>query len=387
MQLKGLTWAHTRGFAPLSVLGRVWEDTHPDQEVVWQARSLRSFGEEPLAPYLDDFDLFVFDYPFAGEALAQGWVLPLDDLLLAELIATRRQGTVGPLHDAFLCAGRLAALAIDVATHVAASRPDLLATLGVKLPSSWEETVTLARETGRVAMPARPTGIWGAFLTLCANAGDQPFHRDDGAAFALDHAASALGKLQDLARHLEPWCLETYPVALLNRMAATDTIAYVPLTYGYCTYGLAGYAPHRLAFHDPRLGSSGPRGAILGGAGIGVSSRSRHPREAALHAAWLTSPDIQRTLYVQAGGQPAQRAAWQDAAADRLTNGFFSGTIGSAETAYVRPNKVGFHDFQNFAAGRLHAAVVHQEPVLPALHEIAAAWRAVGQGHPHPAAG
>lgn len=117
-------------------------------------------------------------------------------------------------------------------------------------------------------------------------------------------ASAALEKLQAFARHLEPKCFETYPVALLDRMAKTDTKAYVPLTYGYCTYGLA--------FHDPRLGTG-----TVGGAGVGVCSRTRYPREAVAHAAWLTSPEIQRTLYVQSGVQPAQRAAWQDADAHR----------------------------------------------------------------------
>lgn len=372
IHLRGLTWAHTRGFGPLSVLGRVWEDFHSDQRVTWDARSLRSFGEEALAPFLDAYDLLVFDYPFAGEALAEGWVLPLEDWLPADLLDARRRGTVGPLHDAFTVETRQATLALDVATHVAASRPDLLTARGERLPVDWDETVDLARRTGLVAMPLRPTGVWGAFLTLCANAKRPAF----GGAGAFDPAAAreALAKLQALARHVEPWCFDTYPVALLNRMASTDAIAFVPLTYGYCTYGHRGYAPHRLAFHDARLGSGTVRGAVLGGAGIGVSARSSFPREAAEHAAWLTSPSIQSTLYVSAGGQPAQRAAWEDGANDLLTNGFFSGTIRSAEAPYVRPNGAGFHDFQNFAADRLHRAVTGREDADAALAAVAEAW-------------
>lgn len=375
VHLRGLTWAHTRGLAPLSVLGRVWEDHHPGQRVTWDARSLRSFGEEPLAAYLDDYDLFVFDYPFAGEALAENWVLPLEEWLPADLLAERRRGTVGPLYDAFTVEGRQAALPIDVATHVAASRPDLMERHGEVLPASWEETVDLARRTGLVAMPLRPTGVWGAFLTLCANAGAPAFKTAE--VFDPAAAREVLTKLRALARHVEPWCFDTYPVALLNRMASTDQIAFVPLTYGYCTYGHSGYAPHRLAFHDPRLGTGGPRGAVLGGAGIGISGRTPHPLRAAEHAAWLTSPAIQGTLYVAAGGQPAQRAAWESELADRLTYGFFSNTVRSAEAAYVRPNGRGFHGFQNFAAARLHRAVVGQEgeDVDPALGEVAAAWR------------
>ena len=91
-------------------------------------------------------------------------------------------------------------------------------------------------------------------------------------------------------------------------------------SHGYCTYGMRGYAPHRLAFHNPRLGPGCPRGAILGGAGIGVSARSKYPHEAAQHAAWLTSPDIQSTVYVSARrsagsagcmGKPCRRRSYR----------------------------------------------------------------------------
>lgn len=380
IHLRGTTWAHSRGFAPLAALGRVWEDFHPEQHVTWDARSLWSFGEEPLDRFLEDYDLIVFDYPFAGEALAEGWVLPLEDWLPADLLSECQRGTVGPLFAAFTVEGRQAALPIDVATHVAASRPDLLERHELALPTSWEETVELARRTGLVAMPLRPTGVWGAFLTLCANTGSPAFKSAEG--FDLPVARDALTKLQVLARHVQPWCFDTYPVALLNRMATGDDIAFVPLTYGYCTYGMLGYAQHRLSFHDARLGGQ-VGGAILGGAGIGVSARSKHPREAALHAAWLTSPAIQSTLYVTAGGQPAQRAGWENDLADELTGGFFRNTILSAERAYVRPNQAGFHDFQNFAAARLHRAVIGQGDVDEALGEVGAAWRR-SRGEPVP---
>ncbi len=378
--LRGLTWAHTRGFAPLAALGRVWEDGRPDAPVTWTARSLRSFGEEPLEPFLDDFDLLVFDYPMAGEAVGAGWVVPLERLVPADVLAARRAGTVSPLHDAFAVPGGQAALALDVATHVAVSRPDLLAARGLSLPADWAETVALARETGLVAMPMRPTGIWGGFLTLCAHAGDTPLHRTDGRPFDPDVAADALGKLRDLAALVDPACFETYPTALLNRMGATDAIAFMPLTYGYSTYSVPGYAPRPLAFHDPRLG--GPvRGAILGGAGIGVSARSRCPEAAAEHLLWLTSPAVQSTLYVRFGGQPAQRAAWDSPAADAMVGGFFTATRRSAETAYVRANGPGFHHVQNAAAGRLHAAATGAAPIGDTLREVAALW--AGMRRPH----
>ncbi|MBS7700492.1 MULTISPECIES: extracellular solute-binding protein [unclassified Chelatococcus] len=373
--LRGLTWAHTRGFAPLAGLGRVWEDFHPDQQITWDARSLWSFGEEPLERYLDEYDFFVFDYPFAGEAIEKKWVLPLEAVLSPELIIERQVATVGPAFSSFQTPDGLAAIPLDVATHVSALRPDLLAELGVGRPSTWNGVVGLARETGRVAMPMRPTGVWGAFLTLCANAGDTPFRRADGAAVDPHVASDALEKLRALARHLDPSCFDTYPVALLNRMATTDEIAYVPLTYGYSSYGLAGYGRYRLRFEDPIVGPNGCNGAILGGAGIGISSRCRHIEEAAMHLCWLTSESIQSTLYVSMGGQPARREAWLSRSANQLTNGFFENTLRSAESAYVRPNRPGFHDLQNEAASLLHQVVVRDANLNNALRGIEDLWQ------------
>lgn len=383
IHLRGLTWAHTRGFAPLAALGRVWEDFHPDQRVAWDARSLWSFGEEPLERYLDDYDLFVFDYPFAGEAIDKGWVVPLETVLAPELISERQAATVGPSFSSFQTPNGLAAIPLDVATHVSASRPDLLAELGAPRPSRWSEVIDLARDTGRVAMPMRPTGVWGAFLTLCASAGDTPFRRQDRRAVDRGIALDAIEKLRALARHVDPLCFETYPVALLNRMTATDEIAYVPLTYGYCTYGLAGYGLHRLRFESPPLERSNCEGAILGGTGIGISTRSRYIQEAAKHLCWLTSERIQSTLYVTMGGQPARREAWLSSFTNQLTNDFFTNTLRCAEAAYVRPNWPGFHDLQNEAAGLLHKLVLGDHGAQAGLQQIEEAWAKLGRVVPN----
>jgi multiple sugar transport system substrate-binding protein len=252
----------------------------------------------------------------------------------------------------------------------------------VRRPSTWTEVVDLARDTGRVAMPMRPTGVWGAFLTLCANAGDTPFRRPDGQAVDRGIALDTIENLRALARHLDPFCFDTYPVALLNRMATTDEIAYVPLTYGYCTYGLAGYDLHRLRFESPPLERTGGEGAILGGAGIGISTRSCHIQEAANHLCWLTSERVQSTLYVTMGGQPARREAWLSSFANQLTNDFFASTLRCAESAYVRPNWPGFHDLQNEVAGLLHKLVLSDRSAQAGLQQIEEAWAKFRQTAP-----
>lgn len=365
--LRGLTWAHTRGFAPLAALGRVWEDFNPGEKIVWEARSLRSFGEDAPDTFAGDYDLIVFDYPHAGAALQSGGVLPLDSLLSPETIAARREGTIGPGFDAFLHDGQLAALPIDMATHVSVWRPDLLGTP----PRDWQDVLELAR-SGQVAMPMRPTGVWGAFLTICANAGHPPFQDADNP-LETEVAEEALSMLRELAQLVKPSCFEAYPVALLNQMARDDGPVFMPFTYGYSIYGLAGYARHRLRFGAVPLGPH-PVGAVMGGAGIGILKGCRNQDLAARHIEWLTSPEVQAGPYVFAGGQPAQRFGWDCRAADDLYGGFFGATRQSAETAYVRPSSPRFHGFQNEAASVAHAAIIGKLGTKEAVIQISAGW-------------
>ena len=64
--LKGITWNHTRGYAPLAVTAKVYNDFHPDVEIEWAIRSLWSFGEEGLDELARRYDLLLVDHPFMG---------------------------------------------------------------------------------------------------------------------------------------------------------------------------------------------------------------------------------------------------------------------------------------------------------------------------------
>ncbi len=158
-------------------------------------------------------------------------------------------------------------------------------------------------------------------------------------------------------------------------MSSTDDLLFCPLTYGYSTYAMRGYAPARISFGDMRLvRDRPPAGAILGGAGIGISKRSADPERAARFAAWLASDAIQSGPYLQFGGQPAATAAWEDDDADRLAGGFHSGTRQSMDACYHRPNMPGFHDFQTRSARALHEAIQGLRDIETALDAIDTDW-------------
>lgn len=346
--LKGITWAHARGYAPLAATAQAFVDIHPDIDIRWDRRSLAEFGEGPLEQLVDDYDLIVFDHPFTGLAAERGLFVPLDARLDARVLDQLREASVGCSYRSYQYGGHQWGLPIDGACQVAVSRQDLMARAGIPIPTSWAEVLTLARDTRAVAVPLTRQSALGAFFTLCAGQGAEPCH---GLQVVEPEVGFwALEQLKAIYATIDSSCLEMSPIAVLNVMASSDDIAYVPLSYSYSNYARAGYAPRVLAFHDiPAHGESSPRGATLGGAGIAISARSRHTAEALEYVTWVAGGECQASLYVLSGGQPAHRAAWEDELANRITNDFFRHTRRTLEQGFLRPNYAGFPAFQRKA--------------------------------------
>ncbi len=84
---------------------------------------------------------------------------------------------------------------------------------------------------------------------------------------------------------------------------------------------------------------------MIGGTGVAVTLSCAHRDAAVDYAKWLVSIEHQRGTYFREGGQPASLAAWTDPAIDTEASGFFSGTLDTLESAYVRPRFDGFVRF------------------------------------------
>jgi multiple sugar transport system substrate-binding protein len=84
---------------------------------------------------------------------------------------------------------------------------------------------------------------------------------------------------------------------------------------------------------------------MLGGTGVAICKLSAHPSEAITYAKWLVSPEHQRGIYFREGGQPASLSAWTDSSVNVAADGFFSDTLQTLQTAYVRPRFDGFVRF------------------------------------------
>src|SRR5262249_29253730 len=147
-------------------------------------------------------------------------------------------------------------------------------------------------------------------------------------------------KLELLARLTEASPAEAFawnPILLLDHMAGHDDIAYCPILFGYSNYSRPGFPDNLVRFAPVPSAGLGPRGGVIGGAGLGISSRCKQLDAARAYAEYVASPEIQRTLYVEAGGQPGHRVAWADPHVNELATSYFADTLPGLDAGYLRP--------------------------------------------------
>ena len=359
--LRGMTWSHPRGYDPMVATARAWAE-RTGVSIAWDKRSLQDFESFPVEELARQYDLIVIDHPHVGQVTAEGCLAPLDlPGREAEREALAR-GSVGRSWPSYTYAGRQWALPIDAATQVMACRADLVAP-----PADWDGVVALAKE-GRVVLPLLPPHSIMCLFTLTASLG-HPCAVEPGP--LVDPAAGirAIEMIAELADLIDPSNFAMDPIAASEAMARPDaTVALMPLGYGYVSYAVAGFRPHRLTFADIPLPEA--RGSALGGTGIAVSAFSPH-REAAIdYAYWVASAEVQRTLYAGSGGQPGHAAAWKDDAVNAATGDFYRNTLRTLEGAWVRPRHHGYMAFQHAASQRLTAGLAGREPASAILADI-----------------
>ena len=358
--LGGISWDDSRALRPLLETLDAYRQVDPHVAISWTARSLLAFGEEPLQRLAERFDLLVIDHPFVGFGAATRCILPLDTLVPADRLRALADGSVGPSYLSYVALDHVWALPIDAAAQIAVLRPDLLGPNAI--PRTWTDVFELSarlRSAERgIGMPMTHTDLVPTFFSLAANLGkpalQPPYDRVVDRSH-LDRVLDLLLRLRDVS---VPESLALDPPHFLDRMSTEDVIAYCPLTFGYSNYSRDGFRPHRLLFGDIPSAGPAPAGATLGGAGIAVSATCAEPARAALYAAWLANGETQRSLYLDAGGQPAHRSAWLDQRANALTDGFFWRTLRTLDAAYLRPRYPGYLVFQDRAGPALRSFVL-----------------------------
>lgn len=359
--LNGITWAHTRGIAPMQVTSQVYSDFHPEVEIKWDIRSLYDFGEGKLTDLVKEYDFLLVDHPFMGVVADSELFIPLDKHYAAEDLQLLASESVGDSYNSYNYNGHQWALPIDAAAQVSAARADLMASAGLSIPTTWNEVLELSKNTGKVAMPLSPMATLGMFFTLCNAQGEEPFKNLEKEVVSKAVAQKVLNQMLELFETMPSWCLDVYPPYIFNIMATSDEIWYVPLSYGYVNYSTKGYAPECITFLDIPQNSNGiSGGATLGGVGIALSKYCKNLDVALDYAKWVASSLCQSTIYSLSGGQPANKTAWNDDSLNILSNNFYRNTISTLENAFVRPRYSGFHHFQTLT-GRLLQSFLRRE--------------------------
>jgi multiple sugar transport system substrate-binding protein len=193
-------------------------------------------------------------------------------------------------------------------------------------------------------------------------------------------AVTALGRLKALSDLVPDRFFELNPIRTLELMSQSDEFAYAPYTYGYTNYSRKGYAPQLLEFGDVIGIAAGKPGAtMLGGAGLAISARCKHPKAARAFAEFAGSAAVQTGVYFASGGQPGHRSAWTDPELDAQCAGFFSRTLPTLDRAFVRPRYAGYLEFQDSACLHIHDFLRHGGDIHRTLDTVNRIYRETRQ--------
>lgn len=367
--LNGITWGHSRGITPLLALSQRYSELHPGVEIRWKKRTLQEFADFPIEKLTLDYDLLIIDHPWVGCAAATNCVLPLNEYLPAEYLNDQALNSAGQSHNSYNYKGKQWALAIDAATPAASYRKDLLPAL----PKSWEDVLELAK-AGKVAVPAIPIDLLMNFYTFCIAHGKEPFASKEE---VIDEATGvkAINTMKELYSLVDRKMFTCNPIAVAELMSSADDYWYCPFAYGYSNYSRTGYARHLLHYTDVVTFNGNKLRTTIGGTGLSVSAFSQYKETAIDFTTMVVSGECQRTMYVQHGGQPGHRNAWEDEEANRLTHGYFNNVLPVIENGFMRPRYNGYLHFQDHAGDPLQACLREECDPVTALKAMNVIYR------------
>ncbi|AUP80524.1 ABC transporter substrate-binding protein [Flavivirga eckloniae] len=371
IQLKGITWNHSRGFTSMVATAQRFSELNPNVDITWEKRSLQAFADEPINELAKRYDLLIIDHPWAGFAGKNHVILPLDKHLPKAFMDDLAENTVGRSHESYSSNGHQWALAVDAATPVASSRPDIFEEKGLKLPETYDDLLALAKK-GLVIMPGIPQDTLMNFYMMCCNLGEE-------VCVSKEHVVSqevgvkALQMLRALAVEMDPQIYDWNPIQIYEAMTLTDKYAYCPWAYGYTNYSRNGYARKLLHFHD--MVEINGVGAIstLGGTGLAVSAETKEIETVMKYVEYVGSEACQKTVFFDNGGQPGHRKAWTDDHTNSQTANFFKNTLPGLDRAFLRPRYNGHMYFQDRAGAPIRNYLMNggdEKSLLAEMNEL-----------------
>lgn len=375
VQLTGITWDHSRALPPLVATAQRYEEMHPGVRIQWQKRTLDEFGHAPIDVLARKFDLVVIDHPWAGFCFQKNLMYDLAQITPATMLADLKQNSIGPSFESYVYQEQLLALPIDAATPAPSWRPDLLERNGVQPPRTWSEAVALSCRKLAV-IPGFNADLFLHWVMLVRALGAEPCVNHEEIA-PRGIMRQAVEMLRELTAPMPRDVFSMNPIQVAERMTTTDDFAWNAFAYTYNNYARPGFAAKQLRFGNLiSLAAGGPRlRSVLGGTGMAVSINCKNVAAALDYALFTASGCTQKSLYVQAGGQPAHRAAWDDTLADQLCGGFFSGTRLTQEESLIRPRYSGYVALQTEGGNALQEYLRDGGSLQATLEKLDARYR------------
>ncbi len=335
MQLRGMTWDHPRGYAGLEAASVQFEqDT--GVSITWDRRSLQEFADASIEGLAAKYDMIILDHPHVG------LIADTHSLVALEKPEDVNGISMGGSLESYIWRDQLWAYPVDAACQMAVFRADLCQE---QLPC-WEAVIGASPADYRMVTPLLPVDAFDMMMTLVAGMGQEALPFSDTEFTSETAGLKALSILKALYRLGPADAVNWNPIRALEAMSTTNDFAYSPCLFGYINYARPGFKPHQLTYAElPSFaGTRRPRG-ILGGAGIGVSARSKAPDIAQNFAKWVTSEPVQSGIYLENEGQPAHRATWINMRNDPLYSGFLGGSWTTMDAAWTRPRDIWFLGF------------------------------------------
>jgi multiple sugar transport system substrate-binding protein len=365
IELKGIAWNHTRGFISVAATAQRFEELNPGIRITWEKRSLQAFADASLSDLCSQYDLLVMDHPHVALAAEDGLLLPYDEFLSSEFLHNQAENSVGKSHSSYNYKGKQWTLAIDAATPIATWREDLMEKHGMDIPKTWDDVIELATH-GHVGFAAIPIDLLMHVYAFCDAQNGHLFESQHQLA---DESAlrQSLEELKKLVSLCSPDFQKLNPIQTAEKMTRGNDVAYCPLGYGYSNYSRPYYASNKLKAGDVVSYAGNPLRTALGGAGLGVSSKTKQTHTCMQYAEFTASPGTQRGVFYHSGGQPGHRSAWTDDILNAETNNFFQDTLPTLDRAFVRPQYHGYMFFQDNASKVVHQAVIGEKSIDDAI--------------------
>ncbi|RZK36471.1 MAG: carbohydrate ABC transporter substrate-binding protein, partial [Pedobacter sp.] len=101
INLKGITWNHSRGLLPMVATAQRFSELYPNVNITWEKRSLQQFADFSIQELAERFDLLVIDHPWAGFAAKTKSIVPLDFYLSDDYLADQERNSVGQSYESY----------------------------------------------------------------------------------------------------------------------------------------------------------------------------------------------------------------------------------------------------------------------------------------------